>query len=126
MHATWQQLGVRDQSEARSLIELARSAEGVDDAALEDRCRGLLERRGWTCLRPGSNATEWGSADGILDTRPLIAAPALKNRTLCQVERRDEEARRSRSGLHSMRLSVANGGTGNHMLERDRRRHHLT
>jgi hypothetical protein len=45
-------LGCRDENEARSLIGLARAAEGTDEEALIEYSRDLLERNGYTVLKP--------------------------------------------------------------------------
>jgi hypothetical protein len=47
----WQSLGVKDESEARALIESARRAD-VDAATLDEWCRQRMTERGWTCAPP--------------------------------------------------------------------------
>jgi len=54
--AIWSQLGVRDEGEARALIGLARSVDGLDKASVVDMSRKLLEAEGWTCTAPGRDA----------------------------------------------------------------------
>jgi len=53
-------LGCRDESEARALIGLAKSADGADEQALIEYSRECLERNGWRCLPPDQaiHATE--------------------------------------------------------------------
>lgn len=53
-------LGVRDESEAREAVELKRSIDGVDGAAVEDMARKILENRGWTCLKPTAQVSANG------------------------------------------------------------------
>ena len=52
------ELGCRDEHEARTLIGMARSVEGLDRAGVLALCREELERDGWRCLPPEANATE--------------------------------------------------------------------
>lgn len=55
-------LGCRDESEARALIGLAKSADGADEQALIEYSRECLERNGWRCLPPGNDASANGAA----------------------------------------------------------------
>lgn len=48
------ELGCRDASEAKGLIDLAKSVEGMDPAEVIEVSRKLLEAEGWTCLPPES------------------------------------------------------------------------
>ena len=52
------ELGCRDEHEARTLIGMARSVEGLDRAGVLALCREELERDGYTVLPPQANATE--------------------------------------------------------------------
>src|SRR3972149_3767757 len=61
--AVWRELGVADESEARSLIGLAKSVEGIDGAAATQMFRQHLEAQGWTCLPPGTDASRGNGAD---------------------------------------------------------------
>ena len=57
-------LGVRDEQEARSLIETARTAGGIDQTELIRMSRELLESEGWTCLKPDKRIVAGGNGNG--------------------------------------------------------------
>jgi len=64
--AIWNELGVRDESEARSLIGMARTAGGVDADTLDEWCRARMVERGWTVIAPGKDASANGGTNGSL------------------------------------------------------------
>ena len=57
-------LGVKDEQEARSLIETARTAGGIDQTELIRMSRELLESEGWTCLKPDKRIVAGGNGNG--------------------------------------------------------------
>ena len=50
--AVWRDLGVSNEQEARALIGLAKSVDGLERPAVLEMARELLSAEGWRCLPP--------------------------------------------------------------------------